>query len=112
MRAKQAVWAERVRAWQESGKTLEEFSAGQPYKPLTLRWWASELRRRDRAGSGRGRKPRAATSIKLARVVRRAAPQPETRPLAVEVSGARIMVERGFDAALLFDVVRALGGGR
>jgi hypothetical protein len=26
-------WAERIRLWQESGKTAEEFAAGNPLKP-------------------------------------------------------------------------------
>jgi hypothetical protein len=30
-------------------------------------------------------------------------------PLAIEIGGARILVEKGFDGALLSEVVRALG---
>ena len=107
MTAKQVIWAERVREWQESGKTLQEFAAGQPYKPLTLRWWASELRRRQQGGQERTK-----TAIKLAPVIRRPAAQSESRAMAVELSGARIVVERGFDAKLLAEIVDALGGGR
>jgi hypothetical protein len=112
MTAKQAIWSERVREWKQSGKTLREFTAGQPYNPLTLRWWASELRRQSEGGGRRRGGQRATGSIKLARVIRSPAVQPESRAMAVEVSGARIMVERGFDAALLSEVVRALGGTR
>ena len=111
MTKKQAIWSERVREWKESGKTLHEFSAGQPYSPLTLRWWASELKRQSEGrGWRRGGKGRQADSIELAAVVRRPTPRTELQPMAIEVSGARILVERGFDAGLLSEVVRALGG--
>jgi len=106
MTAKQAIWAKRVREWQESGKTLREFSAGQPYNPLTLRWWASELRRRH------SRQQRTTGAIKLARVIRQPAARAEGRGMAVELGRARILVERGFDASLLSEIVQALGGGR
>jgi len=45
MTATDAKWTERIRQWKESGKTAEEFAVGQPFKPSTLKWRASELRR-------------------------------------------------------------------
>jgi hypothetical protein len=95
-----AEWTERVRAWGESGRTAREFAAGKGYSDKLLQWWGSELARRER------RKPAA---VKLARVVRVPAP---SAALTVAVGDARIEIRGGFDAALLRDVVGALGGAR
>ena len=109
----EATWSQRIREWKASGRPLEEFVQGQPYKAATLRWWATELRRRARTGtSGRSKRHESSASIPMAQVVRRRAEEPESKGVVVEVSGARISVERGFDAELFGDVVRALGGGR
>jgi hypothetical protein len=70
---------------------------GKSYSDKLLQWWGSELARR---------KPAA---VKLARVVRVPAP---SAPLTVAVGAARIEIRGGFDAALLRDVVDALGGAR
>jgi len=112
----QRIWAERFREWKDSGKTLREFTEGRPYKAVTLAWWGSELRRRgllDRAGL-RGRRARAAAktpAIRLARVVRRPAPtsvRTGSSGVIVEIDGARVVIEREFDAGVLGNVVRAL----
>ena len=92
-------WAERVRAWRESGKTAAEFAEAKGYSDKLLRWWCSELARRERA------KPR----VRLARLVRVPAP---SVPLTVAIGAARIEVRAGFDRVLLRDVVDALGGAR
>jgi hypothetical protein len=109
----ESKWAERVRQWRESGKSVAEFTAGQPYKASTLGWWRSELRRR---ASSSGQRTAAGSSIPMAPVLRRAAgasSEPATEQvLVVEVSGARIRVARGFDAELFTEVVRVLGGAR
>ena len=39
-------WVERIREWKGSGHGAEELAAGRPYKASTLKWWATELRRR------------------------------------------------------------------
>jgi hypothetical protein len=109
-------WVERIREWKGSGHGAEEFAAGRPYKASTLKWWATELRRRA-DGRSRGSKARAGVSpIRMARVVARRRGQPRAQAarseMIVEVSGARISLARGFDAQLLADVVRALGGER
>jgi len=107
-------WVERIREWKESGKTAEDFTAGQPYKASTLKWRASELRRgAERAGqAGKGRA--APRSIRMARVVSRGRADVTAGlgGVVVEVSGARIALSRGFDAELLSAVVRALGAAR
>lgn len=92
-------WAERVRAWRESGQTAPEFAEGKGYSSKLLRWWGSELARRGR------QKPR----VRLARLVRVSTP---SVPLTVTVGAARIEIRAGFDRALLRDVVDALGGAR
>ena len=88
-------WRERVRAWRESGKTIEEFSAGREFAAGTLRWWSSRLGRIEE-------------SPRFVRVVPREAPV-AARDLVVEVGHARIRVAPGFEPALLAAVVRALG---
>jgi hypothetical protein len=105
-------WAERIRQWKESGKTADEFTAGQPYKASTLKWRAAELRRSAEGGAryGKGRAP--SRTIRMARVVSRRATEQQGGGLAVEVAGARILLSRGFDAELLAEVVRALGASR
>jgi hypothetical protein len=99
VKATAAEWTERVRAWNESGREAEAFAEGKGYSAKLLRWWGSELTRRERR---RARVP-------LARVVRVA---PPSVPLTVAVGAAHIEVRDGFDRALLRDVVDALGGRR
>jgi hypothetical protein len=50
MTGTEAKWVERLREWQDSGKTAEEFAAGKPYKPSTLKWWRTQLQRREKGG--------------------------------------------------------------
>jgi hypothetical protein len=111
-------WVERVRQWRASGKRADEFVSGLPYKASTLKWWATELRRRAEGRSRASRARAGATTIRMARVIARPgarsrgqAPAPGNG-LVVEVSGARISLVRGFDAGLFADVVRVLGGAR
>lgn len=96
-------WSERVREWRASGKTAEEFAEGRGFKGSTLRYWASTLRGAE-AGTDRARKPR----VRVVRVVARAAA--ERASLEVAVGGARVTVRPGFDAALLRQLIDALGG--
>jgi hypothetical protein len=107
-------WTERIRQWQESGKTAEEFTQGHPYKAPTLKWRAAELRRQAEGGARYGKLSASTKSIRMARVVTRggaAADVTASGGLVVEVSGARISLSRGFDAELFADVVRALASG-
>lgn len=98
-KATAAEWAERVRAWRESGQEATAFAEDKGYAGKLLRWWGSELGRRER------RKSR----VKLARVVRVA---PPASRLTVAVGAARIEVAVGFDGALLRAVVEVLGGAQ
>ena len=110
MTATDAKWTERIRQWKESGKTAEEFAVGQPFKPSTLKWRASELRR---AGARQTKKRAVTGTIRMARVIPRdRVAEQASGGLVIEVSGARIALARGFDAELLAEVVRALGASR
>ena len=96
MKSSAAEWTERVAAWRASGQSASEFAAGKEYTEKLLRWWSSELSRREE------KRPR----VRMARVVR--ASQKEA--LVIAVGAARIEVRAGFDRALLRDVVAALRG--
>jgi hypothetical protein len=105
-------------AWRDSGLSAEEFATAGGYRPKTLQWWASEFGRR--ASPARTRRPRAKSTIPMARVIRRAATRAERvervehvdEALAIRVGGAVIAVRRGFDPQLLRDVMSALGSRR
>lgn len=102
MTATEAKWSERIREWKQSGKPLHEFAVGQPYKASSLGWWAWQLRKRTSKAEATGK------AIRMAQVVRRAPQMKESSHMVVEVAGARIAIERGFDAELLGQVVRTL----
>ena len=108
MRTRAAEWAERVRAWRESGLPAEEFAQIGGYRTKTLQWWASELARR--SSPTRTRRRRSRPKVAMARVVRRAEQTEEA--LSIRVVGAVIAVRRGFDPQLLRDVMSVLGSGR
>jgi hypothetical protein len=99
-------WSARIAAWKASGKSIREFAEGEGFAISTFRWWSSRLKVMKRKAASPPR-------VAMARVLRTASPRLDARACVfVEVSGARIAVERGFDADLLRDVVSALGGAR
>jgi hypothetical protein len=123
-KATEAKWVERIREWRSSGLSAEEFATSQGYRASTLRWAASALR--DAAQSPT---PPPSSSAEVAETRTRARPERRrstgaaprflpvrSRPTAeavemvVEIGAARVRVFRGFDASLLGEVVRALGG--
>jgi hypothetical protein len=112
MTATDAKWTERIQQWKESGKTAEDFAAGQPFKASTLKWRAAELRRAAEGGERYGKGRVATGPIPMARVVARPSAGSLSSSVVVEVAGARIALSRGFDAELLVEVVRALGASR
>lgn len=91
-----AIWSERVGAWRASGLTAAAYAEGRGFAGSTLRFWANRLK--------------TAPVLSAARVVqlvaRRAEPETE---LVIEVGAARVRVRRGFDHALLAEVLGALG---
>jgi hypothetical protein len=111
----EAVWAERIEEWGQSGQSAAEFAEGKPFTSGTLTWAASQLRKAVRAqgkrradGSGAKRERK----IRIAEVVRRPLKKPALESVVVEIAGAVISVRHGFDRALLQDVVLALRGAR
>ncbi len=98
MTSTEATWSTRIAAWKASGKTVEEFAAGESYAPSTLRWWSSRLRRRVEAKTSK--------SVAMVKVVRTSEARAES--VVIEVGAARIIVGEAFDAALLARVVAAL----
>lgn len=111
--SKQAQWAERVSAWRASGKTLSEFAEGQAYKASTLQWWERKLRRSQQSSRSTMRPEATAVArstgpVRMARVA--PVPRAPYASILVEVSGARVVVQRGFDAELFYEVVAALRG--
>ena len=111
----EALWAERIEEWGRSGQSATEFAEGKPFTSATLAWAASQLRKAARGkGKRREGEPRAKPErkIRMAEVVRRPAKTPVTETVAVEIGGAVITLRRGFDRALLKDVVTALRGSR
>jgi hypothetical protein len=99
MKSTEEVWAERVTAWRASGLPATQFSVGKAFTASGLRYWASRLKQ----ASG------ATTGVTLARIVRSATDVKGQVAVEVSSAGARVIVEPGFDAALLREVVAALG---
>jgi hypothetical protein len=95
--ATKETWAKRVEAWRASGETADVFAQDKGYEGSTLRWWSSRLRR---------------PSPQFLRLVPKARAVPVDAGLVVEVGRACVRVRAGFDAALLAEVVAALGGDR
>jgi transposase len=120
----EARWTERVQEWRASGLSAEEFAANKGFKASSLHWASSQLRgavaqapvlepsaaKRRRAARGSGGAALIAEAPRFLPVRSRTARTP-SGDMVVEVGSARIRVSRGFDASLLGDVVRALGGG-
>ena len=118
LRISAADWAELVATWVKSGRPAASFAADHGIAEGSLRWWKTELARRARKEAPRRSPgPRRAPAIALARVVREGEvvdrpPERATGAVSVVVSGARVLVEAGFDGKLLREVVEALGGPR
>lgn len=86
-------WAERVKRWKASGQSAETFAEGAGFKPGTLRWWSSELKREAPS-----------MFVDATSLVSSAA----DTALVLEVGAVRIRVSHGFDATLLREVLAAL----
>jgi hypothetical protein len=119
----EARWVERIREWRASGLSAKNFAMSKGYKASTLGWAASQLRRvtelpapmspSSGEAHGRGRAERqTASSSKAPRFlpVRTRAAETAVAEMVIEIGAARVHVHRGFDASLLGEVVRALGG--
>lgn len=89
--------AAHVAAYRASGQTYRGYAESHDLRPLTLKGWVIADKRNGTTG---------VTKLAFARAVM-AKPKPA---LVVEVRGARVVVETGFDSELLRRVVDALGG--
>jgi hypothetical protein len=98
-------WREIVGEWRSSGLTPEAFARDREFKASTLVYWASRLRRAE--GGAVGRAGEAAVGVRMVRVV---AQPSASAGVTVRVGAASVVVQTGFDAALLRQVVEALGG--
>jgi hypothetical protein len=86
-------WTERVRAWRASGRTAREFAEGQEFKPSTLTYWASQLRRS--ASAEGGVVGQGGAAVRMVQVVAKPAVAPREDTLVVAVGTARIVNSRG-----------------
>lgn len=93
------MWAERVKDWRASGLTAPAYAEGKEFAASTLRYWSSRLEQEP-------------PSVRIARLVRVAAPAAAEPALLVEVAGARVEVRRGFDRETLQGVVEVLKAAR
>jgi transposase len=114
-----ADWATRVKDWEASGKTAQEFCAGRPFKAKNLVWWSSHFRRKGAAAPKK-------QGMSWARVVRGAAkpagnpPSPTeptdsdrtgrrtAQPIVIQIGGARIQLMPDGDQSALIAVFEAL----
>lgn len=114
MTATETKWAGRIAEWHESGLTSEQFSEGRDFSANGLRHWAFKL--------GKTKRRRRQAEVPIARVVRvpaesaaktiAGATVPVDSSLVVEIGGARVVVQPGFDRetlALLVEVLAARG---
>jgi hypothetical protein len=111
---KEARWGEHVRAWRASGQTARAFAISRGISDSSLRWWEKHLAKRAAVNApppspmARPSKP-TTRSPSLARVVRPGdAVTDEDAGIALVVGEITIAVRRGFDRALLREVVQAL----
>jgi hypothetical protein len=111
----EAMWVERIEEWTRSGLSATEFAEGKPFTSGTLTWAASRLRNgvggKSKQRDSRPRAPRK-RKIQMAEVIRRPSRVAVAEKLVLEIGGARVSVQRGFDRLLLIDVVLALRGGK
>jgi transposase-like protein len=121
-RLSEKQWRELVEMWRQTGQSAEAFASERGLNAKTLGWWASELVRRDRRGSGAKKKAPAAAGAATFLPVRIVDPIPSCVDGRVDVAGARaeialadgllFRVPVGSDEAWMARVVVALDGAR
>ena len=105
--ATRAEWAKRVRGWQRSGLSIEEFAARKGIKPKQLAWWRWKLR------ATASTPPAPEMRFLPVHVVEAEASPPRAEvPLEVELPNGRVVrVRPGFDPAMLESVLSIASGG-
>jgi transposase-like protein len=117
--ALERTWRKRMRAQERSGLTIRQFCQQEGLVDHQFSWWRSELKRR--AGNSRNKKsPKSASPVRRKKSTKRSTTTAANfLPVHVESSLApsveivldqppRIRVTRGFDAALLREVLRTV----
>jgi len=100
--ARASEWSERVKDWRQSGLTARAYAKERGWSWQSLRYWSSELGKRQRLPAG-------APSPRAPRMVRvRATERRESAGFTLRVNGAELDVRSGFDAGLLREVLSAL----
>jgi len=88
-----------VEGWRASGKSAAAYASGRGYSRASLANWAAALKRSGVASAG-------------PRFVRLEVARTAVAEVCIEVGEVRVHVRPGFDAALLREVITALGSGR
>jgi hypothetical protein len=105
----ESKWTERIEEWRAGGQSAGEYAQGRGFEGSTLRWWASRLGRG--IGGAKGVPPEErASRVRMARVVVTETTRAEPSSLTLVIGAVHVEVQRGFDVALLRDVMAALGG--
>ncbi|OXM83269.1 IS66 family insertion sequence element accessory protein TnpA [Paenibacillus rigui] len=93
----QALWAERIQAYQASGQTMKAWCTERNLTVHQLKYWLYKAQRQDQTA--------ATTTFRPVTMTRQAS---ATETLQIQVGFARIDVRSGFEPGLLRDVVAAL----
>jgi hypothetical protein len=98
-----AEWRREVEGWRASGESMEAYARRRGYSKSSLGRWSSAYRPAPTDDAPRMVRLEVARAAAVSRA-----------SVVVQIGGARVVVEPGFDAELLREVVDALGreGGR
>lgn len=132
MKTTKEIWAERVKAWRESGVSSPMFCEGKDFRPGGLRYWASRLERearvaaasrrasspkkKPRKGAGKAvgtRTPSGGEAVSMARVIRTSPGAPpvvaRSGSIVFDFAGVHVAVEPDFDRAAMRDLLALFG---
>jgi hypothetical protein len=106
---REAIWAERVAKWRESGLTSTAYAAEAGVNAKTLAYWAWRLGRQRHETSGKAKRRKRQERVEFVELVQ---PPPGTASLQVEVvlgNGTTLRVPVGFDEETVGRLLRLLG---
>jgi hypothetical protein len=95
----QALWTERIKAYQASGQTMKAWCTEHNLTLHQLKYWLYKAQRQEQTGSATTFRPVAVVSPSGTSAM---------ESLQIQVGVARIDVRPGFEPGLLRDVVAAL----
>lgn len=119
--ALERAWRKRMRVYERSGLTIQQFCQQEGLVDHQFSWWRSELKRRAGDSRGANNRPKSASPVRRKKSSKRSTTTAVGfLPVHIESSLAgspsveivlgqppRIRVTRGFDAELLREVMRA-----